>query len=126
MVRLVPDIRGSDPGASGLLIECRGQTPEALEVPTGFLGTTCLLTHASLGRCPCIWGFCACVRLPCQHPFIAVHQGVLGGRRQCHSMLHTTVVATVHGHAHVHCLINPELAGIVHANPCRDGSSAVN
>ena len=32
MVRLVPDIKGSDPGAAGLLIECRGQTPQALEV----------------------------------------------------------------------------------------------
>ena len=32
MVRLVPDIRGSDPAAAGLLIECRGQTPVALQV----------------------------------------------------------------------------------------------
>ena len=32
MVRLVPDIQGSDNGAAGLLIECRGQTPQALEV----------------------------------------------------------------------------------------------
>jgi D-lactate dehydrogenase len=38
MVRLVPDIRGSDPGAAGLLIECRGQTPQALEVPLLCLG----------------------------------------------------------------------------------------
>lgn len=32
MVRLVPDIKGADPGAAGLLIECRGQTPECLNV----------------------------------------------------------------------------------------------
>ncbi len=32
MVRLVPDIEGADPGAAGLLIECRGQTPECLKV----------------------------------------------------------------------------------------------
>ncbi len=32
MTRLVPDIKGADPGAAGLLIECRGQTPECLEV----------------------------------------------------------------------------------------------
>ena len=32
MVRLVPDIRGSDPAAAGLLIECRGQSPVALQV----------------------------------------------------------------------------------------------
>jgi len=32
MVRLVPDIKGADDGASGLLIECRGQTPECLLV----------------------------------------------------------------------------------------------
>ena len=32
MVKLVKDIQGSDPMASALLIECRGRTPEALEV----------------------------------------------------------------------------------------------
>jgi hypothetical protein len=32
MTRLVPDIKGADPGAAGLLIECRGQTPESLKV----------------------------------------------------------------------------------------------
>ena len=31
MVKLVPDIQGSDPMAASLLIECRGRTPEALE-----------------------------------------------------------------------------------------------
>ena len=36
MVRLVPDIRGSDSGAAGLLIECRGQSPAMLQV--GLLG----------------------------------------------------------------------------------------
>lgn len=33
MTRLVPDIKGADPGAAALLIECRGQTPETLQVP---------------------------------------------------------------------------------------------
>lgn len=32
MVKLVKDIQGSDPMASALLVECRGRTPEALEV----------------------------------------------------------------------------------------------
>ena len=32
MTRLVPDIKGADPGAAGLLVECRGQTPESLQV----------------------------------------------------------------------------------------------
>ena len=33
MQELVPDIRGSDKLAAGLLIECRGQSAEALQVP---------------------------------------------------------------------------------------------
>lgn len=32
MQELVPDIRGADKFAAGLLIECRGQSPEALQV----------------------------------------------------------------------------------------------
>ena len=32
MARLVPDIGQADPMAAGLLVECRGQTPEAMEV----------------------------------------------------------------------------------------------
>ena len=32
MQELVPDIRGSDKLAAGLLIECRGQSAEALQV----------------------------------------------------------------------------------------------
>ncbi len=32
MVKLVKDIQGSDAMASALLVECRGRTPEALEV----------------------------------------------------------------------------------------------
>lgn len=31
MFRLVPDIKGADPMAAALLIECRGETPEALQ-----------------------------------------------------------------------------------------------
>ncbi|BDA46133.1 probable glycolate oxidase subunit GlcD at N-terminal half [Coccomyxa sp. Obi] len=31
MTRLVPDIKGADPGAAALLVECRGQTPESLQ-----------------------------------------------------------------------------------------------
>ena len=37
MARLVPDIGVADPMAAGLLIECRGQTPEALEVGLSLL-----------------------------------------------------------------------------------------
>ena len=32
MARLVPDIGQADSMAAGLLVECRGQTPESLEV----------------------------------------------------------------------------------------------
>lgn len=32
MTQLVPDIRGADPTAAGLLIECRGQDAETLKV----------------------------------------------------------------------------------------------
>ena len=32
MRKLVPDMEGADPMAAGLLIECRGQTPEDKDV----------------------------------------------------------------------------------------------
>ena len=56
MVRLVPDIRGSDSGAAGLLIECRGQSPAMLQVglwagvSQGFLGVQ--LPLMSVGPLP--------------------------------------------------------------------------
>ena len=37
MTQLVPDIRGADPTAAGLLIECRGQDAETLKVGTADL-----------------------------------------------------------------------------------------
>ncbi len=44
MTRLVPDIKGADPGAAGLLVECRGQTPESLQVAVTFVfPLSCLL-----------------------------------------------------------------------------------
>ena len=48
MVRLVPDIQGSDTGAAGLLIECRGQSPEALEVRVAFRVPCRVCVRASL------------------------------------------------------------------------------
>jgi len=35
-VRLVPDAKDAGPGAAALLIECRGQTPDKLQVTTAW------------------------------------------------------------------------------------------
>ena len=46
MARLVPDIGNADPMAAGLLVECRGQTPEALEVPALVAGAVSVQLQA--------------------------------------------------------------------------------
>ncbi len=90
MVKLVPDIQGSDPMAASLLIECRGRTPEALEVrlPCSCFGFPRL--HFSPA------GACASPFLLC-FPLVACMCNGLedGGQEACLAMGRTAAMSSV-------------------------------
>lgn len=51
LLKLVPDIVGADPMAAALLVECRGQTPEDLQV---YPGNSCLYCCLCLSQMPSV------------------------------------------------------------------------
>ena len=53
-VRLVPDAKDAGPGAAALLIECRGQTPEKLQVQNFGLSCPAVLSAGSVYEPRCI------------------------------------------------------------------------